>query len=762
MRHVAHGHGRWSAPAIAAALLAVCLALVMPGAARADGGSGYYVTFVARSCPTYSDIFANKARNDIQESLKDLGPDSPYTQVAALVDPAIESLPPQDACSSLPHWRFTLGTGYQSRAVTGPWGSLSKVTNPFPSSIVTHHSTPLYDQHHSQIGTERIAGATTIELTSAERQQASNSGQLWAQGGTPDDPVLAQTYPGPQYGFGALRCATDDVNGDNVEYIYFPAGVTHVFCYGLYVLPPPTSGTITIRKHVVDAPAGEHPTFPFNGSLSFDPNGFTLADGQTQDFYRAGGSTWDVTEGAVPGFRLESVDCTATAPGGGQGSSVTSIDGATTSIHLVAGEHVTCIYTNRYQPPAGGLTIFKITHGGVGTFDYEVTPDGGGADHHTVATTTVPDVPAIADPTLQDLAPGGYTIRERSPSTDQGRWHTVSVRCDGVPRRPRHAVHVTIGSGHTTTCAFVNDFVPAGSISLSKISTGATGTVAFLIGARTGPTMQYLQHATTTVEGVPADATPASRIDATDHLRLGRYLIAEQFPPSDNPGAWSLDAVICNDELVPFDRGVVEVSLTRRHPSVHCVYSDSFSSHPDPPAPPPPPTPPTPPIPPTPPTPTPPAPPVPVPSYSVSDLTVAKRALTPVVPAGQVAAYVLIVHNIGNAAAERVVLADKPRSDATIVSVRPSSGGCRVTNLQGPLIACSLGNLAAGAQASVVVRMIPKTTLGRFVNSAIVGSATDDRTLANNRARAVVRLVHPPAPPVVCPSGRGPNAHAAC
>ena len=116
-------------------------------------------------------------------------------------------------------------------------------------------------------------------------------------GGDPEDPVLAQTYPGPQYGFGALRCATDAVNGDNVEYIYFPAGVTHVFCYALYVVPPPTSGTITIKKHVVGAPAGQNPSFPFNGSISFDPNGFTLANGQSQDFYRAGGNTWDVTEG---------------------------------------------------------------------------------------------------------------------------------------------------------------------------------------------------------------------------------------------------------------------------------------------------------------------------------------------------------------------------------------------------------------------------------------------------------------------------------
>ena len=108
-----------------AALFVACVALAIPAAAHA-AGSGYYVTFVARSCPAYTDIFANKARNDIQESLKDLGPDSPYNTVSTLVNPVTESLAPQTACSALPDWRFTLGTGYQSRAVTGPWGSLSR------------------------------------------------------------------------------------------------------------------------------------------------------------------------------------------------------------------------------------------------------------------------------------------------------------------------------------------------------------------------------------------------------------------------------------------------------------------------------------------------------------------------------------------------------------------------------------------------------------------------------------------------------------
>src|ERR1700742_331829 len=100
MRPVTIGHGRRWMTAPAMVLAALCVALATPGparadprSARADNGSGYYVTFVARSCPEYTDIFANKARNDIQESLKDLGPDTPYINSDALGDPAVESGP---------------------------------------------------------------------------------------------------------------------------------------------------------------------------------------------------------------------------------------------------------------------------------------------------------------------------------------------------------------------------------------------------------------------------------------------------------------------------------------------------------------------------------------------------------------------------------------------------------------------------------------------------------------------------------------------
>jgi hypothetical protein len=77
--------------ALPIATLFLLVALAAPQ--RAPAQTGYWVTIAARVCDAYTDIHANKARNNIQESLKDLGPDTPYTGIyaAANVNPRLES-----------------------------------------------------------------------------------------------------------------------------------------------------------------------------------------------------------------------------------------------------------------------------------------------------------------------------------------------------------------------------------------------------------------------------------------------------------------------------------------------------------------------------------------------------------------------------------------------------------------------------------------------------------------------------------------------
>ena len=123
--------------AVVVAVAGAGIALAVTPVAQAGTSSQptRLVTFVARTCPSYTDIAANRARNNIQESLQDLGADTLYNAGDA-VSPAVEQAQ-QPNCTPLPDWSFTMGKGYASRAVTGPWGALSVVTGPFAGDIVT-------------------------------------------------------------------------------------------------------------------------------------------------------------------------------------------------------------------------------------------------------------------------------------------------------------------------------------------------------------------------------------------------------------------------------------------------------------------------------------------------------------------------------------------------------------------------------------------------------------------------------------------------
>lgn len=726
---------RWLALAVAAVCSIWLAVAASPASAQ---GSGYFVTFVARDCPAYTDIYANRARNNIVESLKDLGPDTQYpVGGGVLIDPVHEDIPPQTNCTPITGWQFTLGTGIATNRVSGVWGALSVVSNPYSTSIVTKDTTPLLDTTGQAVSGRTVAGATTIELTPAQRLQASRASQLWAQGGTPADPVLAGPFPGPQYGFGTLRCASDNLNGDNVEYIYFPTGVTHVFCYGYYVKPPPTTGTITIVKKVVGAPAGTNPSFLFNGNLSFDPNGFTLSNSQSITLYRAGGVDWTVTESSAANYGVPSISCLSAS---GAPANVT-VSGATVTIHLVALDHVTCTYTNTYVPPPGGLTITKVTNGGVGSFDYDVTPvsgQGGGMVHAT-ATTAVEGVPATAQPSLTGLAPGTYQIVEHRPTGTGGRWRLVDVTCNGAARSVTSPFEVTIASGKQVSCQFTNKFIPRGAISLSKITEGATGSVVFQIERVSRTPERYLQTATTTSEGVPAPAVPTTPADATNRLRLGSYRIIEQPPPSTPAGAWTLTSVSCDQELMAFAQGATVVTLTNANPRVHCVYTDTFTA-----TPPPEPTP----QPPEPPPPSPDIPPQPSPDQPASpwaDLAVNKSATPRVLAAGNVVTYRITVTNHGPYDATRVVLGDKLFAGATGVSVRSDVGHCAGK----VLVVCRLGTLKPGAKATVTLRLQIHRQPATLTNRVVVGTETFDPRLANNVSHATVRVVAPPGPPLV-------------
>jgi uncharacterized repeat protein (TIGR01451 family) len=708
-----------SATMFAIAVLAT--GVTVASAQAQSPGSGLLVTFAARVCPTYTDITANRSRNNLQESLRDLGADTPYKPGEA-INPAVEAAN-QPNCKPLPNWTFTLGTGYITRAVSGPWGSLSIVTGPFSSpSIVTQASTPLLDDQGVPTG-ESIAGASTVELTPQQAAIAARPNSLWAQGGTPEDPILNKQYPG-EYGFGALRCALDDVNGDNVEWVGFPSGVRHVFCFAYYVQPPPTAGTIVIRKQI-QGTAKTTELFPFKGNLSFNQNGlFSLAvkDGQAaqQSFIRAGTgpgeAPWNAQELLPANWKLTGLQCTSQS---GHSTTSTDLTSATVSIVLADEDTVTCTYTDEFVPPNGGLTIRKLTVGATGRFDFAVQPAAGGQAEKAVAETLAPEVAVDASPSPISLAPGDYKLSETDPASSAGRWSLSGVECGGHALPATQPIAVSVVSGAGTTCTLTNTFTPLGSIALHKVTLGGLATTGFVISALSGEANELYQSATTTQQGVAAPAIG----EPSNGLELGRYLIQETTPEPSGSGQWELTAVQCDGQDIPFADGQATVTLATSTPHQACTFTNMFHATL---------------------TPEPPQPPNPAQPETTkidpsSRLTLTKRAVSSAIAVGQPASYEIAVTNHGPDASENVVVDDQPTGPARFHSVKPSQGSCTHT----VPTTCQLGVIPAGHTVTIALTVIP-TRAGAFENRAVLGSSSLDPSYTGGvaAARIMVKAAH--------------------
>lgn len=728
------------------------LAAVVPGAASAqDGGTGLLVTVAARACPTYESITANLARNDIQESLRDLGPNTPYVS-GEPINPVKEA-DNQTQCVPLTNWKFVTGTGIGG-TVTGTWGSLSKVSNPFDASIRTLAQTPMLDDKGQPVAGASIAGATTFALDRAQASAASDH-ILWIQGGAVDDPVSDQEHPGA-YGFGALRCSVDNLNGDNVETVNFPSGARHVFCYAYYVTPPPSSGTLIVRKVVTGAPAATE-SFVMEGNVSYDPSGtfaLNVNNGQpaAQTFFRgatpAGAAPWTVKERASDGWILTDLTCT-------HGASTVTTDRATgqADITLAAGDTVTCTYTNAPKPVLGALLIRKVTNNSIGSFSFFARSLSGALAGQRAISTQRIGVAAPGRPI--PLAPGRYRVTEAATGAGKGLWTQKSLTCDGK----RSAGVVDIPAGGGAICTFTNERRYIGRIAIKKVTQNGTGTAGFQIAPVTGTPVVYNKAATTHRTDDAVTATG----DSTTNIPLGAYVIREFKAASDQEGTWALVRVSCDGKLVPFAQGRALVRLTSNNPQLSCTFTNRRSddaTKPPPTVAPPPTT--TPPVVTPPPTfpPTPVAPPVyptGTPGTAGPNLTITKTASTRTPRLGDVVTYRMVVENTGPVAATDVVVGEQPGAAAQLVSARTTQGTC---GEELPLV-CRLGTVEAGASATIVVRL-QVTDVGRLRNVAVVGSSSTEARLADNIGVAGVVVRHNPRIDACASSARPPRAHAAC
>ncbi len=515
----------------------ICLALALVAAflgtaSSAASAATWKMTLAARSCGEYSDVMANLARNDIQESLRDLGKDTVYSS-GQPISPTIEG-PNHPQCAPLPGWRFTFGDGIAG-ADAGSWGSLSRVRNPIDHALVTKVSTPLLNTVGGDTG-NTLLGAVTVTLTDREASLAA-SGNLWVQGGVPGDPVLDSLYPGA-YGFAALRCAIDNLNGDNVEFNRFPSGTTHIFCYAYYVKPPPTSGTIIITKQVdVDAGESYDQDFRFVSNITYNASGeFALQvranAAASETFFRAettpGAAPWVVREIVPEGWQLQSLTCTTAT-----GDSTVGTVGEGASIVLAAGDTVTCTYVDE-RDASGPLVIAKRTFGATGAFPFLAGLTGTRPTGHIIRTT---QRGASASWTTPFRTAGTYRIAERLPRSADGRWRVADVRCDGEVKPRRTLItHVMPRSSGGSLCTFTNLFIPRGGIAVRGVTLGGTATIDWLVGGPKFAPAQFPKQATTQTPGEAVTASGRS----TSRLPLGTYVITQTgVVGDDRPGSSS-------------------------------------------------------------------------------------------------------------------------------------------------------------------------------------------------------------------------------
>jgi hypothetical protein len=551
-----------------AALLLVVLPAVPAGAREGERPASisaslhYQVTFVARSCDSYARIMGNRVRDNRMESAAPTGRDNTY-QDGQAVDPAVETAN-SAGCVPLNGWQFSLGAGQEKK------GALSTVTTPAVSSGSTAAGVPLLDGT-GQKTANVIDGAVTVVLTDDQAKAAARH-QLWAQGGTPGDPLLAGALPG--YGFGALRCAADGHTGGNVQWIGFPSGVRHVFCYAYYVKSAAATGTLIVRARSAKA-SGYPQRFAFDASPSYTGDKRISVDTTTDaTFVRgSGGAPATVVSRTPAGWALTDLTCTKT--GAGRSLTATDVPTGQATVTLAAGEVVTCTFT--YTPPASppGLTLRLYGDSTGGAFNLSVAGEGG-PRLLTATPTGDGSATVAAGADLSTLLPGAYPVTVTAPAGETAVWSLTGVGCGETELKPDGlTVTVLISADAPTDCA-LRVSRKAGGLELRGVTIGGTGAASFAVTPRKEGAPGWSGVATTTGLGVAAIAQG----DVPQALPFGEYLVTPIPPISTVDGSWRLSSFACDpgeSQDMP-NVGADVVPISAGEPAAKCTATYLFQS----------------------------------------------------------------------------------------------------------------------------------------------------------------------------------------
>ncbi|MET7425320.1 hypothetical protein [Dactylosporangium sp. NPDC005555] len=522
----------------------------------------YRITFAARSCGSYDDVMANRVRDDRLEAASVPGRANAYKDGQA-VDPAVEAANGA-GCAALPGWHFSIGPGQERK------GALSTVTTPAVDSGETVAQVPLLDAVGRRTDA-MLDGAVTLQLT-PEQASASAHRQLWVQGGTPADPLLASSLPG--YGFGALRCAADGHSGGNVQWLGFPAGVRHVFCFAYYVKQAQPPATLVVKART-SAPTGYPQRFAFDASASYAADKRIHADATTDATLvrSSGGAPQTVVSRTPAGWTLTDLSCAKS--GAGRSLTTTDVPTGAATVTLAAGEIVTCTFT--YAPPVAppGLTLRLFGDAPGGAFNVSVA-SGGGADPPRLlqAAPTGDGSAAVATGAdLTTLLPGAYPVTLTAPAGEADAWSLAGVGCGATELKPEGlSVTVLVAAGTPTDCT-LRVTRKGGTIQLRSVTVGGIGAASFVVAPRGQGSPGWSGVATTTAFG---EAAIAQGLPAT--LPLGDYLVTPIPPLATVDGSWRLSSFACDpgeSQDVP-NVGADVVPLTAGGSAAKCTASYLF------------------------------------------------------------------------------------------------------------------------------------------------------------------------------------------
>ncbi|GEM_PF-5170377 len=222
-------------------------------------------------------------------------------------------------------------------------------------------------------------------------------------------------------------------------------------------------GSITIVK---DSIPNSSDTFDFTASGTGVSN-FTL-DGDTdptvpnsKTFNKLVPGDYTFTESAKTGWDFDSISCNRDADVDKTGPSVT--------IHLAAGESVTCTYTNRER---GTITVHKVTDPADDTTPFTITASTQNGD---IDGSAVRNDLATNNSVVYDVSQGDYSVVESAKEgwiEDDSDCATLTVSHDDLN------VSCTIYNTKKATLVIVKDAVPNDAQDFSFTTTG-TGLSAF-------------------------------------------------------------------------------------------------------------------------------------------------------------------------------------------------------------------------------------------------------------------------------------------